>query len=175
MDKELFIEGMYQIVFTGLPVHGTDIKHVRDNFGKKFKLSPQQLSSIFNGGPAVVQKNLDWSKANIYLNAMKEIGALCEIVPGQVLTGDEVMLEPCSGCRSLQIGDVCSYCGFDIKSYRSRMGAKGFVEGPDSDYIKNRRTDPRRTSVDRRVDVRYEEKRRLELDRRKKNIDWYSD
>ena len=83
MDKELFIEGMYQIVFTGLPVHGTDIKHVRDNFGKKFKLSPQQLSSIFNGGPAVVQKNLDWSKANIYLNAMKEIGALCEIEIGR--------------------------------------------------------------------------------------------
>lgn len=175
MDEELSVEGEYQVVFTGLPVHGTDIKNVRDNFKKKFKLPPERIKSIFNGGPVLLQTNLDWSKANKYSAAMKEMGALCEITRGHEVTGDEVGLAPCPKCKSLQIGDVCSDCGFDLKSYRLQMEAKGFVETPDSGYIKNRRKNSRRASTDRRDDVRYEEKRRSGLDRRKKNSDWYSD
>lgn len=175
MDEELSVEGEYQIIFTGLPVHGTDIKLVRKNFEERFKLPPQQLKSIFSGGPVVLQKDLDWESANKYNATMKEMGALCEITRRQEALGDAVGLAPCPGCKSLQIGDVCSDCGFDLKLHRSKMAEKGFVEVPDSGYIKNRRENPRRGNTDRRDGVRYEEKRRLSLDRRKKDSDWYSD
>lgn len=175
MDEELSVEGEYQVIFTGFPVSGTDIKHVRDKFKEKFKLSPERFKLIFKGGPVTLQKNLDWSNATKYCAAMKELGALCEITRGQEVTGDEVGLVPCPECKSLQIGDVCSDCGFDIKSYRAQMAEKGFIEVPDSGYIRNRRNAARRLNADRRDDVRYEEKRRLGLDRRKKNNDWNSD
>lgn len=174
MDEELSVEGEYQVVFTGLPVYGTDIKHVREKFKKKFKLSSARLNLVFKGGPVTLQQNLDWSNATKYSTAMKELGALCEIVRGQELTGDDVGFAPCPECKILQIGDVCSDCGFDIKSYRSQMVTKGFVEVSDSGYIRNRRDSPRRLSVDRRYDIRYEEERRSVLDRRKNNFDWYS-
>ncbi len=175
MDEELSVEGEYQVIFTGLPVSGTDIKHVRDNFKNKFELPPEQLKLIFKGGPVALQKKLDWSTATKYSAAMKEMGALCEITRGQELIEDEVGLAPCPQCKSLQIGEVCSDCGFDIKSYRVQMEEKGFIEVADSGYIRNRRDAPRRLNKDRRDDVRYEEKRRSGLDRRKKNTDWYSD
>lgn len=175
MDEELSIEGEYQIIFTGLPVHGTDIKHVRENFEKRFKLPPLQLKSIFSGSPVVLQKDLDWESANKYNITMRELGALCEITRRQEVTEDVVGLAPCPGCKSLQIGDVCSDCGFDLKAYRLQMAAKGYVEIPGSGYTKNRREDPRRAAEDRREGVRYEEKRRSGIDRREKNSDWYSD
>lgn len=175
MDKELSVEGEYQVIFTGLPVSGTDIKNVRENFRKKFKLPPEQLKLIFKGGPVTLQKKLDWTNATKYSAAMQEIGALCEIMRGQESTGDEVGLAPCPQCKSLQIGDVCSECSFDIKLHRAQMAEKGFIEVLDAGYIRNRRIAPRRTNTDRRDDVRYEEKRRSGLDRRKKNSDWYSD
>jgi len=123
MDEELSVEGEYQIIFTGLPVHGTDIKQVRKNFEERFKLPPQQLKSIFSGGPVVLQKDLDWESANNYSVTMKEMGALCEITRRQGVSEGVIGLAPCPGCNSLQIGDVCSDCGFDIKSYRSQMAA----------------------------------------------------
>lgn len=175
MDEKLAIEGEYQVVFTGLPVHRTNINNVRKNFQKKFKLSPKRIKSIFSGGPVLLQKNLDWSSATKYSTAMKELGALCEITRGQEVAGDEVGLAPCPKCKSLQLGDVCSDCGFDLKLYRSQMEAKGFVEVPDSGYIKNRRDAARRQETDRRDDVRYEEKRRSGTERRKKDSGWYSD
>jgi len=175
MDEELSVEGVYQIVFTGLPVQGTDLKHVHKNFEERFKLPPEQLSAIFSGGPVILQKDLDWSNATKYNGAMEEMGALCEITLTQEEGDDEVGLAPCPKCKSLQIGDACSDCGFDIKSYRLQMAGKGFVEVPDSGYIKNRRDVARRTGADRRDDVRYEEKRRMGIDRRKKDSDWYSD
>jgi len=175
MDEELAVEGEYQVVFTGLPVSGSDIKQVRDKFGKKFKLSSARLQSIFTGGPVVLQRGLDWSKAAKYSAAMKKMGALCEINRGQEGAGEEIGLAPCPECKSLQIGDICSDCGFNINAYRSQMAAKGFVEVPDAGYISNRRKNPRRTNTDRRDGVRYEEKRRSGPDRRKKDSGWYSD
>ncbi len=175
MAEKLAVEGEYQVIFTGLPVHGTDIMRVRKNFEKKFKLSSKRLDTVFNGGQALLQKSLDWSSAGRYSAAMKELGALCEIVRGDEVTKENIGLAPCSKCNSLQIGDICSDCGFDIKAYRVQMVAKGFIEVPNSGYKKNRRDAPRRLNMDRRDDVRYEEKRRLGLDRRKKNSDWYSE
>lgn len=173
--ENLSIEGEYQVVFTGLPVSGIDINRVRKNFNNKFKLPPERLSSIFNGGPVTLQSNLDWSRATKYSEAMKELGALCDITRGQKITAVDVGLSPCPKCNSLQIGETCNECGFGIQSYRMQMGKKGFVAGPDSGYIKNKRNAPRRLNVDRRDDVRFEEKRRLGTERRKNYSDWYSD
>lgn len=175
MGEGLAVEGEYQVIFTGLPVQGTDINLVRKNFENKFKLPPKRLNAIFNGGQALLQKNLDWVNANKYSAAMKEMGALCEIVRGQEAAEENIGLAPCPKCNALQIGDSCSDCGFDIKAYRLQMSVKGFVETPDQGYIKNRRDMPRRLNVDRREDVRYEDKRRVVLDRRKKYSDWNSE
>lgn len=175
MGEGLAVEGEYQVIFTGLPVHGADINLVRKNFENKFKLPPKRLNAIFNGGQALLQKNLDWLHANKYSDAMKEMGALCEVVRGQESAEENIGLAPCPKCNSLQIGDSCGDCGFDIKTYRLQMSGKGFVEAPDLGYIKNRRDTPRRLNVDRRDDVRYEDKRRLVPDRRKNNSDWYSE
>lgn len=175
MSEGLAVEGDYQIIFTGLPVHGTDINLVRKNFENKFKLPPNRLNTIFNGGQSLLQKDLDWINANKYSAAMKEMGALCEIVRGQEAAEKNIGLAPCPKCNSLQIGDSCSDCGFDIKIYRAQMSGKGFVEAPDLGYIKNRRDTPRRLNMDRRDDVRYEDTRRLDSDRRKNNSDWYAE
>lgn len=175
MVEELSIEGEYQVIFTGLPVHGVDISRVRKNFENKFTLPSKRLDFIFSGGQALLQKNLDWVHANKYSAAMKEMGALCEIVLGRESTEENTGLAPCPKCNALQIGDSCSDCGFDIKTYRLQMSGKGFVEAPDMGFIKNRRLASRRINVDRRGDVRYEEKRRFGVERRKNISGWYAD
>ncbi len=174
MDDEFSIEGLYQIVFTGLPATGVEIERVRENFGRVFKIPQSQMDIIFSGGPVVLQTDLDWSEAVKYRLVMKEMGALCEIIRSTEAGGKTRSLVPCPECKSMQVGDICSECEFDIKAYRAQMESEGNVEVPGTGYIKNRRWSERRHKPERRGNVRFEESRRVGAERRLSGGNWNS-
>jgi hypothetical protein len=174
MADKLTIEGRYQLIFTGYPVYGTDLAKVRKNFEQKFQLPTEKIEALFSGTNILVQKDLSWAEAQRYQEYMKELGALCEIVPANE---DNVEAEiesrlPCPECREPQAGDICTNCGFDIRAHRLSMEAKGFVEIAGTGYVKERRQGERRSGTDRREGVRFEAGRRQGSDRRTNKNPW---
>lgn len=174
MADKLTIEGRYQLIFTGLPVYGTDLAEVRKNFEQKFQLPAEKIEALFSGTNILVQKDLSWAEAQRYQEYMKKLGALCEIVPEEedIVESEIESRLPCPECREPQAGDVCTNCGFDIRSYRLGMEAKGFVEIAGVGYIKERRQGERRSGTDRRGSVRFEAGRRQGGDRRTHKNPW---
>ena len=174
MAEELSIEGRYQVVFTGLVVRGTEPARVKNNFKKQFQLPDAQLDKLFSGQNIAIQKDVSWHDAQRYRDRMKELGALCEILPLEEPGPKETSTKsfPCPKCRNLLTGDICKSCGFDVGSYRKQMRAKGYIELSGTGYIKERRQDERRAGDDRRDGVRFEDGRRVGKDRRKYDAGW---
>jgi hypothetical protein len=173
MESELRIEGRYQVVFSGLPVQGLDVPQLRERFREKFRLPESKLEQLFSGDHIVVQQDMSWEEARKYQQAMKELGAACEILPLEQAPEDAEIRAtfPCPECRSIQSQDVCTNCGFNIKGYRYNMRGKGFVDLPGIGFINDRRGSERRSGTDRRDGVRFEDDRRKRQDRRKFRID----
>lgn len=174
MVDKLAIEGRYQLIFTGLPVYGTDLAEVRKNFENKFQFPAEKIDALFSGTNILVQKDLSWAEAQRYQEYMKKLGALCEIVPANE---DNIEPEiearlPCPECHEPQVGDICTNCGFDIRAYRLSMEAKGLIELPGMGYVKERRQGERRSGTDRRDRVRFEAGRRQGADRRTNKNPW---
>ena len=169
MDNELAVEGLYRVVFTGVAVYGNELADVREKFVHKFELSEEDADVLFSGQNVVMQTNLSWVEAQKYQQSMKELGALCEVLPieqeGETISTRPAF--PCPECRDLQTNDICSKCGFNIDAHRRNMRARGFVELPGLGYVKERRQVERRAGADRRDDVRFEDGRRKGKDRRR--------
>ena len=174
MADELTIEGRYQVVFTGLLVKGADLSRVRKNFREQFKLSEEKLGKLFSGQNIAIRKDISWQDAIRYRDYMKELGALCEVLPLEDSDSGEEHTDsfPCPKCRNLASGNRCVSCGFDIGNYRMQMMVKGLVELPGALYIKERRQEERRKGEDRRDGVRFEDGRRVGKDRRKYKTGW---
>jgi hypothetical protein len=174
VKDELSIEGRYQVVFTGIPVAGANLVKVKNNFRKHFQLSEENLGKLFSGQNRALQKDVSWEEAIRYRDRMKELGAVCDVLP---MEAPETATEPtetfpCPKCRTVTSGDRCSNCNFDIANYRRQMQVKGYVELPRSSYIKERRKGERRSGEDRRDGIRFEDGRRSGRDRRKYKTGW---
>lgn len=169
VNKELEIEGRYQVVFSGMAVSDVEPGTVRERFREKFRLPEQKFEQLFSGDHIVVQKDISWKEARRYQQLMTELGAACEILPLEQETDDRETRPtfPCPECRTIQSQDTCEKCGFDIKSYRYNMRGKGFVDLPGAGFITDRRAAERRNGSDRRDGVRFEDGRRGRTDRRR--------
>jgi len=168
MSDELTIEGRYKVVFTGMSVYGVDETKLRENLKEKLQLPMEDLNALFSAGNVTIQKNLSWADARRYQERLRELGALCEIFPMEDFADSqgEVPEIRCPECMEPQTGSVCSNCGFDIRTYRQHLKARGYIELPDNGYKLERRHGERRSGSDRREGVRFEEGRRQGGDRR---------
>lgn len=174
MAEDLAIEGRYQVVFTGLVVRGTEPARVRKNLKQQFQLPDDKLDKLFSGQNIAIQKDINWHDAQRYRDLMKELGALCEILPLEEPGPNKTSVKsfPCPKCRNLLTGNICNSCGFDVGAYRKQMRAKGYIELSGTGYIRERREGERRVGDDRRDGVRFEDGRRVGKDRRKYETGW---
>ncbi len=174
MNADSGINERYQVVFSGLPRDGVDVATLKENFRRQFRLSEERLAMLFSGREIPVKKDMSWMQALQYQDRMKALGAQCKIVPQEkpdVVQGKANGF-PCPTCRARIIGDSCTNCGFDLRAHRKSMRARGFVEIPGTGFIHERRISDRRSGIDRRGELRYEESRRSGLDRRTGQARW---
>jgi hypothetical protein len=72
-------EERFDIVFRGQLVDGQDAATVREQVGRLFKASGDQLERLFSGRPTLVKKSVDLDTAARYRLAFRQAGALVEI------------------------------------------------------------------------------------------------
>jgi hypothetical protein len=175
MSEESNSNQLYQVIFAGAPAEGFNLALVKENIRQRFGLPPARLELLFSGRPVSIKTNLSWDQAWLFQQRMKTLGAKCQIVPLKAVPESQSATPkpglPCPKCRQPTKGDTCSHCGFDLGAYRATMMAKGFVETPDG-FIHERRRGDRRSGLDRRNGIRYEEGRRSGLDRRSSESIW---
>lgn len=73
-------EQRYSVIFRGNTVEGSDLSAVKANMAKLFKMDAAKIEIMFSGKPVMIKKDLDKAKAKSYLDALKNAGAVVEIV-----------------------------------------------------------------------------------------------
>ena len=73
----------YTVIFSGQLVEGADAEAVKANFARLFKVELARVEPMFSGKPAIIKKGVDEATANKYQQALRQAGALCELVPSQ--------------------------------------------------------------------------------------------
>lgn len=178
MNADSGINERYQVVFSGLPQDGVDVATLKENFRRQFQLSEERLEMLFSGREIPVKKDMSWMQALQYQDRMKALGAQCKIVPQEEKPDVVGTVQgrasgfPCPTCHARITGDTCTNCGFDLRAHRKSMRERGFVEIPGIGFIHERRISRRRSGIDRRGELRYEENRRSGLDRRASQAQW---
>src|SRR5690554_2154756 len=78
---------MFQLVFKGACLPGTDIEAARNNARALFKASTEQLERMFSGQPVVIRNNLEENQAEKYLAVLNKHGmqAYVQSMPGHEL------------------------------------------------------------------------------------------
>jgi hypothetical protein len=74
-------EERFDILFSGQLIQGRDPDSVRQQVGRLFKASPEQLERLFCGRPVVIKKGVDLEAASRYRLAFRQAGALVDIRP----------------------------------------------------------------------------------------------
>jgi hypothetical protein len=69
----------YDIIFSGQLLEGSDLETTRQQVGKLFKASAEQLDRLFSGKPVIIKSGADDDSATKYRMAFKQAGALVEI------------------------------------------------------------------------------------------------
>ena len=72
---------MFQLVFKGECVPGTDPAAVRNNAKALFKASVEQLDRMFSGQPVVIRNKLEQVQAEKYLAVLKKHGMVAYVQP----------------------------------------------------------------------------------------------
>ncbi len=73
----------FNLVFRGELVRGCDPEQSKRNLGQLFKISGEQVESLFSGEAVVLKKNLDFATANKYRVAIKKAGCRVDLVETQ--------------------------------------------------------------------------------------------
>jgi aconitate hydratase len=71
----------YRIVFKGEIDEGQDLKKVKEQLALLFKASSERIERLFSGKPLVLNRDIDYSKAQEYSDELKNAGAICIIEP----------------------------------------------------------------------------------------------
>src|SRR5690554_7562547 len=72
---------MFQLVFKGECVPGTDPAAVRNNAKALFKASVEQLDRMFSGQPVVIRNKLEQVQAEKYQAVLKKHGMVAYVKP----------------------------------------------------------------------------------------------
>ncbi len=72
---------MFQLVFKGECLPGTDLEAARNNACALFKASTEQLERMFSGQPVVIRNNLEESQAEKYLAVLNKHGMQAYVQP----------------------------------------------------------------------------------------------
>lgn len=72
---------MFQLVFRGECVPGTDVETARNNARTLFKASVEQLDRMFSGQPVVIRNKLEQVQAEKYQAVLRKHGMLAHIQP----------------------------------------------------------------------------------------------
>ncbi|MGB2109742.1 MAG: hypothetical protein ACPHWU_07145, partial [Marinobacter vinifirmus] len=72
---------MFQLVFKGECVPGTDPAAVRNNAKALFKASVEQLDRMFSGQPVVIRNKLEQVQAEKYQAVLKKHGMVAYVQP----------------------------------------------------------------------------------------------
>ena len=76
MSDELF-----EVVFLGQIVEGSDPEQVKAKVGKMFKADAGKLATLFSGNRVGIKKNINRATATKYKAALFQAGAICEVNP----------------------------------------------------------------------------------------------
>lgn len=72
---------MFQLVFKGECVPGTDMATARSNARALFKASVEQIERMFSGSPVVIRNKLDEEQAEKYRAVLKKHGMVAYVQP----------------------------------------------------------------------------------------------
>ena len=76
-------EELYDLVFTGELVPGSDLAQTKKNLANLFKMSPDKVEMLFSGRKVVLKRQLNADAANTYRVAIKKAGARVNLVQCQ--------------------------------------------------------------------------------------------
>lgn len=72
---------MYQLVFKGECVPGTDVQVARNNARALFKASVEQVERMFSGQPVVLRNKLEQAQAEKYRAVLNRHGLVAYVQP----------------------------------------------------------------------------------------------
>ncbi len=78
-------EELYDLVFTGELVPGSDLVQTKKNLANLFKMSPDKVEMLFSGRKVVLKRQLNPDAANTYRVAIKKAGARVDLVQCQAV------------------------------------------------------------------------------------------
>lgn len=74
-------DARYHIVFEGQLVGGAAREAVEANLGKLFRMPPEKVAGLFSGKRVILKRDADQATAMKFRAALKQAGALCQLVP----------------------------------------------------------------------------------------------
>lgn len=79
---------LFDIMFNGELVEGTDTKTAKQNLAKLFKSTPESMDKLFTGKPQVLKRGVDKAEALKYKAALHKAGVLARFKAHQTDTTD---------------------------------------------------------------------------------------
>lgn len=73
-------DNRFAVVFGGVIVPGANREQVKLNLAKLFKVEPARVEPMFSGKKVVIKAKLDQATAQKYQAALKNAGAICEVI-----------------------------------------------------------------------------------------------
>ncbi len=70
----------FDLVFKGELARGAELQQAKQNLKALFRITDEQVESLFSGKPITLKKGVDAAAANTYRVAMKKAGALVNVV-----------------------------------------------------------------------------------------------
>lgn len=74
-------EPRYRVIFSGEIVEGYAIEEVKEKLAALFKTESARIEQIFKGKALSIKKNIDYTAAQRYCDALQKFGAVCKIMP----------------------------------------------------------------------------------------------
>lgn len=72
-------ENLYDVIFNGQIVSGESIDQVKENLARLFKANEATIEKLFSSKNIAIKKSITEQKANTYLQAMQNAGALAKL------------------------------------------------------------------------------------------------
>lgn len=85
---------LFDIIFHGQLVAGSDVNAVKNNLMQLFKIDEARATSMLSGKPVTLKRNADQATTMRFRAALKQAGALCEVVPLAVDEPEQIIAMP---------------------------------------------------------------------------------